>query len=428
MSNLNRRSFLTLAGGAVAMSALGFPMLSFGAGKKVVVIGGGMGGATAAKYIRLADPSIEVTIVEPSANYITCFLSNEVIGGNRELNSLEQQYDGLKKRGITFVQDSASAIDPVAKKVTLKGGQTLTYDACVVSPGIRFKPGGIEGYDESVYDKMPHAWKAGPQTLLLRDQVRAMKDGGTVLIVAPPDPFRCPPGPYERASQICWYLKHNKPKSKVIVLDAKKTFSKQGLFTRGWERYYGFNSANTMIEWYNSDAGGLVTRVDAKTMTVAAALDFQGDVINVIPPQQAGDIAHVSDLVDDKGWCPVNPATFESTKHKDIYVVGDACSAAPLPKSGYAANSEGKVCAAAVVASLNGKPAPVPSYLNTCYSLITPDDGVSVAAVYRMEAGKLISVKGAGGGTPMTASDEFRKREVQYAYSWLKNITHDTFG
>lgn len=430
MSNINRRSFLTLAGGTIAATAVGFPMVSFGAGKRVVVVGGGIGGATAAKYIRMADPSIEVTIVEPNKTYHTCFLSNEILGGNREFKTIQFGYEGLKKRGIKVIHEMAMGIDPAAKNVTLKGGKKLAYDACIVSPGVSFKWDAIEGYDAKVAEKLPHAWKAGPQTMLLHDQLRAMKDGGNVIIVAPPNPFRCPPGPYERASQIAWYLKNNKPKSKIFILDNKKKFSKQKLFTAGWARHYGFNTDNSMIEWISGEAGGKVTRVDAKKMIAVAEVDFDGDVINVIPPQQAGKIAFAGDLVDKKGWCPIKPDTFESARHNDIYVVGDAAVAAPLPKSGYAANSEAKVCAAAVVAKLNGKPSPVPSYVNTCYSIVAPGDGMSVAMVYRFDkkTGKVIKVKGSGGLTPMDASEAMRAREVSYAHSWFKNITHDTFG
>jgi len=429
MSNINRRHFLTLAGGTLAATALGFPMLSFGASKHVVIVGGGMGGATAAKYIRMADASIEVTIIEPNKTYYTCFLSNEVLGGGRDIKSIQFGYGGLKKRGINVIHDLVTAIEPDTRKVKISSGKTISYDACIVSPGISFNWDAIEGYDAKVAEKLPHAWKAGAQTALLRDQIRAMPDGGKVIIVAPPNPFRCPPGPYERASQIAWYFKNNKPKSKIIILDNKAKFSKMGLFTAGWERHYGYNTNNSMIEWISGSGGGKVTRIDAKNMTAVADVDFEGDVINVIPPQKAGKIAFVADLVDKKGWCPVNQGTFESTRHKDIYVVGDASVASPLPKSGYAASSEAKVCAAAIVAKLNGKSAPVPSYVNTCYSILTPDDAISVAMVYRMGAkGKIIKVEGSGGLTPTDATDVMRKREVTYAHSWFKNITNDTFG
>jgi sulfide dehydrogenase [flavocytochrome c] flavoprotein subunit len=429
MTQITRRKFLTLAGGTLAIGSLGFPYLSLAGNRQVVVVGGGIGGATAAKYIRMADAGIDVTLIEPNKFYYTCFMSNEVLAGHRSIDSLKFGYDGLRAHGVKVIHDLASGIDPVAKKVTTKSGQTLSYDRCIVSPGISLKWGAIEGYTPEAAEKMPHAWKAGPQTVLLRKQLEAMPDGGTMLIVAPPNPFRCPPGPYERACQVGSYFKQHKPKSKILVLDQKPKFSKFGLFQDAWTRHYGYGKQDGMIDWISGDGGGKVTRVDPKTMTVEAAVDFEGDVINVIPPQQAGKIAFDADLVDKTGWCPIKGRTFESTLHKDIYVVGDAAIAAPLPKSGYAANSEAKVCAAAVVASLNDQPAPEPSWVNTCYSLVTPDEGISVAMVYKLdEKGKISKIKGSGGLTPKEVDPVMRKREARYAHSWLANITHDTFG
>lgn len=430
MNTINRRHFLAITGTTLATAALGFPMLALGAGKQVVIIGGGVAGATCAKYLRLMDESLKVTVIEPRKTYHTCFMSNEVLGGGRDIKTIQFGYDGLRKHGIEVIHDVASNIDPVAKKVVTGSGSTLRYDACVVAPGIDFNWDAIEGYDARVAEKLPHAWQAGAQTTLLQNQIRAMRDGGTVIIAAPQNPFRCPPGPYERASQIAWYLKNNKPRSKILILDPKPKFSKMGLFEAGWKRYYGYKSANSMIEWIGEKDGGEVTQVNAKAMSVFATSDYRGDVINVIPPQQAGKIAFDANLVDeDNGWCPVDHASFESKLHRDIYVIGDATIAAPMPKSGYAANSQAKVCAAAIVAKLQGKSTPVPSYVNTCYSLITPDDGISVAMVYRLGSkGKIEKVKGAGGLTPKDASDAMRQREVTYAYSWFENITRDIFG
>ena len=403
MSPLNRRQFLTLSGGVLTAAALGFPRLSLGANQRVVV--------------------------EKKNTYHTCFMSNEVLSGVRDISSIEFTYDGLEKHGIQVLNTEATGIDPAAKKVSIKDGKALDYDVCIVSPGIDFQWDAIEGYNAQVAEQLPHAWQAGPQTKLLRDQLHAMRDGGTVVIAAPPDPFRCPPGPYERASQIAWYLKNHKPKSKIIILDPKEKFSKMGLFTAGWKRYYGYGTDNSLIEWIGVDAGGEVARVDAKQLTVHAGSAVKGDVINIIPAQNAGKIAFTTGLVNDAGWCPVNQKTFESKIHADVYVIGDASVAAPMPKSGYAANSQAKVCAAAVVAKLQGKAAPVPSYVNTCYSLITPEDGISVAMVYRLgKDGTIEKVDGAGGLTPGDSSDAMRKREVEYAYSWFKNITHDSFG
>ncbi|RCX33083.1 FCSD flavin-binding domain-containing protein [Thioalbus denitrificans] len=431
MSKFNRRDFIKLTGSAaVAGMVVGFPQIVGAAGKKVVIVGGGIGGTTAAKYIRMADSSVEVTLVEPNADYHTCFMSNEVLAGERSIDSIRFTYDGLKGHGVNVVKDSVTAIDPAARTVTTAGGQTLSYDRCIVAPGISLLYDSVPGYSAEVAETVPHAWKAGPQTVTLRKQLEAMPDGGTVVIVAPPNPFRCPPGPYERASLIAHYLKNNKPKSKVLILDPKDKFSKQGLFTAGWKKFYGYGTDNSMIEWISGAAGGKVESFDAGSMTLQAAVEsYKGDVINIIPAQRAGTIAQTAGLTDDSGWCPVNPKTFESTVHAGIHVVGDASIASPLPKSGYAANSEAKVCAAAVVDLLNGKEPGQPSYVNTCYSIVGKDHGISVAAVYRLgDDGKIASVEGAGGLTPGDASEEMLKREVTFAHSWFNNITHDTFG
>jgi sulfide dehydrogenase [flavocytochrome c] flavoprotein subunit len=432
MSNLSRRHFLQFAAGTAAASVIGFPaIIHAAASKRVVVVGGGAGGATAAKYIHMTDPTIEVTLIDPQSHYYTCFMSNEVLAGQRSIDTIKFGYNNLAKQGIKVVPSLVTAVDPVAKKVTTQSGENFSYDRLVMSPGIDFKWDALEGYDESMAEKLPHAWQAGRQTTLLREQLVAMPDGGTVIIVPPPNPFRCPPGPYERASLIAHYLKQHKPKSKVLILDAKEKFSKQDLFIQGWQNLYGYGTDNSLIEWLPPSKEGKVVRVDANKMTVYAG-EFEdphkGNVINVIPPQQAGKIAHLAGLVDDKGWCPVDKKTFESTLQPDIHVIGDACIATAMPKSGYAANSQAKVCAVAVVAALQGKEMGTPSYLNTCYSIIGKDYGISVAAVYRLEGDVIASVKGAGGLSPFDASAEDRKREVWYAHSWFKNITQDMFG
>jgi len=428
MTAFSRREFLKLAGVSSSLGVLGLtPMAARGQAPKarVVVVGGGYGGAIAAKYLRMADPNLKVTLIEKNKSFISCPLSNEVLSGERGLESLTFGYDALaKKHGVDMVFDEVVEIDAKAKKVKVAGGSTLEYDKLIVSPGVDFKYEAIKGYSQAVAEKeMPHAWKAGPQTLLLRKQITAMPDGGKVIIVAPPNPFRCPPGPYERAAQIAHYLKQHKPKSKVIILDPKDNFSKQGLFETGWKQYYG-----SMIEWVSGAAGGNVEAVDAAAMTVQAQIEqFKGDVINVIPPQKAGAIALAAGLADAKGWCPVNPQTFESTLHKDVYVIGDSCIAGEMPKSGYAANSEAKVAAAAIIAAINGAPLPETSYVNTCYSVIAPDYGISVAGVYRLQDGSIKSVPDSGGVSPASAAPRVRALEAQYAYSWFKNITADMF-
>jgi sulfide dehydrogenase [flavocytochrome c] flavoprotein subunit len=426
MENLKRRNFIKLGGTSVIAGAAGLsiPSIVLGATRKVVVIGGGAGGTIAAKYIKKADSTIDVTLIETNKTYHTCFMSNEVIGGNRRIESLKYEYEGLKKRGINVAHSNASAIDVDNKSVVTADGVSLSYDRLIVSPGISLKLGTIEGYNEEATLNMPHAWKAGSQTSLLRRQLEEMDNGGVVIIAPPGNPFRCPPGPYERVSQIAHYLKHFKPKSKILVLDAKDKFSKQGLFTQGWKARY-----DGMIDWVpGTDTGGGVTSVSPNNMTVSTDFeDFKGDVINVIPPQQAGLIAQSSGLTDSSGWCPVHLDTFESAIHKEIHVIGDACVATGMPKSGYAANSQAKVCAAAIVASLNETEMATPSYVNTCYSLIAPDYGISIAAVYRLtdDRSKIASVS--GGLTPSNASAETLQREVQYAYSWYDNIMADMF-
>ncbi len=430
MSNtFSRRKFIKGVGVAGAVSAVGVPYLAFGAGKKVVVVGGGTGGATAAKYIRLADPSIEVTLIEANKNYYTCYMSNEVLSGDRTMDSIKFGYAGLEKHGIKVVFDTVTGIDAAAKKVSTKGGEAFAYDRCVVAPGVDFKWDAIEGYDAAVAEEIPHAWKAGSQTETLRKQLEAMNDGGTVVITAPENPFRCPPGPYERASQIAHYMKQHKPKSKVIILDSKQKFSKQKLFIQGWEKLYGYGTNNSMIEWQpGPDAA--VTEINAGGSVALTSFgdEIKADVLNVIPPQKAGAIAATAGLTDDSGWCPINLHTFESTIHPNIHVIGDASIAKGMPKSGYAANSEAKVCAASVVAMLNGKEAPIPSYVNTCYSIVGEDYGISVAAVYRLAKDGSKIEKVSGGLTPDDASADHHKREVDYAYSWMKNITTDVFG
>ena len=425
MNKINRRSFIKAASTAAAVSAIGFPVIAAAGGKKqVVIVGGGTAGATAAKYIRRADKSVEVTLIEPNKHYYTCYLSNEVLGGDRKLDSLKFGYDGLRAHGVTVVHDTVTAIDARGHKVTTAGGKSFSYDRCIVAPGISFRD-NIEGYDAAAMERFPHAWKAGQQTALLRKQLEAMKDGGTVVIAPPPNPFRCPPGPYERACQIGHYLKNHKPKSKIIILDKKDKFSKQGLFTQAFERHY-----KGMIEWRKAaDTGGGVMRVNARAGTVSTDFeDMKPDVANIIPAQKAGDIAATAGLTDDSGWCPVTGKTFESTIHKDIHVIGDAAIQSPLPKSGYAANSEAKVVAAAVVDLVNGREPGTPSWVNTCYSIVAPNDGISVAMVYNLVDGKVAKVKGSGGLTPMDSSAEDRAREVLYAHSWFNNITSDIFG
>lgn len=437
MSEFTRRKFLK-AGVAVTAAGASLSYGSFaigGSNKKVVIVGGGIGGATAAKYIRMMDSSVDVTLIEANKNYYTCFLSNEVISGERSIDSIRFGYTGLKNHGVNVVNDVVTGIDAGKQVVKTAGGDSFKYDRCIVSPGVDFKWDAIEGYDAKVAETTPHAWKAGTQTVTLRKQLVDMKDGGTYVIVPPTNPFRCPPGPYERVAQVAHYFKFNKPKSSILILDPKARFSKFGLFNAGWARHYGYDPKNPtgpgMIKWINSDAGGIVSSYDAASKTVSAdAGDFKGDVVNIIPPQKAGKIAFIAGLTNDNGWCPINGKTFESTIHKNIHVIGDSSIASPMPKSGYAANTQAKVVAAAVVALMYGRSTPTPSFANTCYSIIGPGDAISVAMIYAYDekSGKIIKVKGSGGLTPSKFDPVLREREVQYTYSWFNNITSDTFN
>jgi sulfide dehydrogenase [flavocytochrome c] flavoprotein subunit len=430
MNKITRRNFLKLTGAGAAASALGYAggaraAIPSGIKARVVVIGGGFGGATAAKYLRIADPSIQVTLVEPNTKFVTCPFSNLVLGGLRTMDSITHGYDALRnKHGVNVVHDLVTAIDPAKKTVTLKSGKHLSYDRLIVSPGIDFKWNAIAGYDEKASAVMPHSWKAGPQTILLKKKLEAMKNGGTVVMVAPPNPFRCPPGPYERASMIAHYLSKHKPKSKIIILDPKDDFSKKGLFMDGWAKVYP-----GMIEWVAGAKGGKVKSVNTKTMTIEGELDkYKADVANVIPPQTAGSIAIKAGLANGSGWCPVDPKTFESKIHKGIHVIGDASIAGDLPKSGFAANSEAKIAANAIASLLRGDTVHDASYVNTCYSLIAPDYAISVAGVYRVTEQGVKSIPGSGGVSPKDADAGFRANEARYTLGWYASISADVWG
>jgi sulfide dehydrogenase [flavocytochrome c] flavoprotein subunit len=429
MSEQTRRTFLQTVGSVGAASAvLGWPAIGFGGAAKgrVVVVGGGFGGASCAKYLRRLAPELEVTLVEPNTQFVTCPFSNAVLGGLYDLDYLTRDYTALRtKHGVDVVHATVTEIDPAGKTLRLDNGSTRAWDRLVVSPGIALKWGAIEGYDEAASTAMPHAWKAGEQTLLLRRQLEAMPDGGVVVMSAPRDPFRCPPGPYERASLIAHYLKQAKPRSKILLFDAKEAFSKQGLFVQGWQALYP-----GLIEWIPESQGGAIESVDVAGMTVQPTFGEaqKGDVVNIIPPQTAGRIAVDAGLADDSGWCPVDQRTFESKQHAGIYVIGDAAIANPMPKSGFSASSQGKVCATAIVAALRGEAMPEPSYVNTCYSLVGPDYGISIAAVYRVGDAGIMGVEGAGGVSPADADAAFRRDEARYAVGWYASITSDIWS
>ncbi|MEE9140939.1 MAG: FCSD flavin-binding domain-containing protein [Alphaproteobacteria bacterium] len=419
-----RREFLMAIGAAGA--AVSLKGCARAAKPRVVVVGGGFGGASCAKYINRIDPGIDVVVVERNREYVTCPFSNNVIGGLRTLGSLTHGYEGLGARdGITVVIDTATAVDAQARTVSLAGGNRLAYDRLVLSPGIAIRWGALDGYDEAAAEAMPHAWKAGPQTLLLKRQLAAMEDGGTVVIAAPEYPYRCPPAPYERASMVAHYLKTNgKARSKIVILDAKDTIPKQALFEQGWGRFY-----EGMIEWVPRGQGGTATRVDPATKTVyAEAGEFKADVACIVPPQSAGGIAISAGAADEDGWCPIDPWTLESTLRPGVHVLGDSCIAGAMPKSGFSANSQAKVCAAAIVALLNDSQPPEPVFMNTCYSTIAPDYGISIYGAYRATEHAIVAVLGSVSLSPLDAPDEVRKAEFEYAQGWLASMTGEMFG
>src|SRR3954462_15273616 len=381
----SRRDFLKTAVAGASAAVLPLPAIAQGAGGRVVVVGGGFGGATCARFIRRIDPRIAVTLVEASPTFTACPFSNLVIVGLRDLKAQEFGYDKLTADQVTVQISPATAIDTQGRNVTLGNGASLPYDRLVLSPGIDIRWDGLPGYTEAAAERMPHAWKAGEQTLLLRRQLEAMEDGGRGVISAPANPFRCPPGPYERASLIAYYLKGKKPKSKLILLDAKDAFSKQRLFQNAWKELY------PNLEWVSLSSGGKVTSVEPASKTVVT--DFsrhQAAVANIIPPQKAGRIADLAQVADRSGWCPVDAMTFESKQQPNVHVVGDAAIMGAMPKSAFSANAQAKVCAAAVAKLLASGKRDEPRLINTCYSLVSPDYGISVANVYRPKDGVLV--------------------------------------
>jgi sulfite dehydrogenase len=411
---MQRRQFLKVAG---ALSVAGCAGVG-SAKQRVVVIGGGYGGATAAKYLRMWDARIDVVMVERENMFTSCPMSNLVLGGNRSMEDIRRGYDGLRKHGVQVVNDQANAVDAGKKVVRLQRGGDLTYDRLIVSPGIDFNFNEIEGY-QAAQAGILHAWKAGEQTIALRRQLEAMKDGGVYVLAIPLAPYRCPPGPYERASQVAHYFKKAKPRSKILLLDANPDVTSKGpLFKRAWEELY-----KGMIEYRGS---AKVVAVDAKSMNVRTEFDtVKGDVLNVVPPQRAGDIAVKAGLITHNNrWCDVDWRTLESKAAKGVHVLGDSTlSAAGMPKSGHMANQQAKVCAAAVIELLNGRaPNPVPVMTNTCYSFVSDQEVIHVASVHQYNAAQntILPVKGAGGVS--TARNEL---EGIYGWSWAQNIWAD---
>jgi NADPH-dependent 2,4-dienoyl-CoA reductase/sulfur reductase-like enzyme len=422
MSLCTRRSFSQLAGAACLATPCARAHAS-GSSPRIVIIGGGVGGATVARYLSMSPKPLDILLVEPKKQYTTCFFSNLYLAGLRSVESLTFGYDALADRhGVRVIHDRASTIDPIAKTVRLDGGTTLAYDRLIASPGIAFRPNALAGYDESAEQIMPHAWMAGPQTQLLRRQLEDMPDGGVFTLVAPPEPYRCPPGPYERASMVAAYFKAHKPRSKILILDTKDTYFEQEFFQDAWNRHYP-----GMIEWLPAEFLGPIERVDAKTRSLhTAAQIFKSDVANVIPAQMAADFAQRADLADSTGWCPVDPATFESTLHPGIHLVGDAISPGDMPKSAFAANLQAKACAFAIEAALTGADRSRPFLYNTCYTFFAPNDAISDAINFKIAKNRIAIADIEF--SRLDESDAVRAGTVNEADAWYEAFTRDIFG
>jgi len=390
---------------------------------RVVVVGGGFGGAACARALKRLDAKVQVTLLEPNRIFTACPFSNEVIAGLRQLEAQQFGYEKIAADGIGVIAQAATKIDAAAHSVALADGTSLGYDRLVLSPGIDFNFGALPGYDEAAAMKMPHAWKAGEQTILLRRQLEAMDDGGTVVLAVPANPARCPPAPYERASLIAHYLKTKKPRSKVLILDAKDTFSQQKLFERAWKELYG-----EMIERVALSQGGRVTSVDPSTSTIVTEFgNYTPQVANVIPPQRAGRIADIAGASDHTGWCPINPVTFESKLAPNIHVIGDACLGGGIPKSAAAASAQGKACADAIASLLAGKPPQAPKLTGVCYNIAAPGYGFSLAGIYQPRDDIFAESEG-GATSPLDAPRELRAREADEAQRWFATITADAYG
>jgi NADPH-dependent 2,4-dienoyl-CoA reductase/sulfur reductase-like enzyme len=412
------------AGALAASGMLAMPAIAQ-AKPKVVVVGGGPGGATVAKYVAQdSKGAIEVILVEPSKQFVTCFHSNLYLGGFRDLKSITHGYADLaKKHGVKLAKTGAASIDRDKKVVKLANGASVNYDRLVLAPGIDLKFDSVPGYSEAASQQMPHAWKAGPQTQLLKRQLDSLKDGALIVMIAPPNPYRCPPGPYERASMMAHVLKaKGHKKSKIVILDPKPNFSKQALFVQGWERHYPGK-----IEWQDPKMHGGIKNVDPKTLTVNTDLgEYKAQLVNVIPAQMAGKIARDAGLANDTGYCPIKPENMQSAMDANIYIVGDACIPGDMPKSAFSANSQAKVAAMAIRGELIKSPTFPARYTNTCWSLIETDDTVKIGGRYEPKDGKIAAVE-----TFLSKTDEspdLRKQTQEENMGWYKGITADIFG
>jgi len=418
---LTRRDVARGIAASAAAAALPCPLFAQSAAR-IVVIGGGFGGASCARTLLRLDSKLQVTLIEPNRIFTACPFSNEVIAGLRELPAQQFTYERIAAEGVNVVPQAAAKVDPQARIVGLADGSSLSYDRLVLTPGIDLRFDALPGYDEAASEKMPHAWKAGEQTTLLRRQIEAMEDGGVVVIAVPAAPLRCPPAPYERASLIAHYLKTRKPRSKILILDAKDGFSQQKLFEAAWKELYP-----GLIERIALSQGGRVTSVDPATGTIVTDFgNYTAQVASVIPPQKAGRIAEIAGAADNTGWCPIDPVSFSSRLVPNIHVIGDACIAGQIPKSASAANAQGNACAAAVVNMIAGKSPDMPRLTGACYNTVAPGYAFSLSGIYQPKDSQFAEVEGTT--SPVNAPREVRQREAERAENWFKTITVDSFG
>jgi sulfide dehydrogenase [flavocytochrome c] flavoprotein subunit len=419
---VDRRRLIQAAAASAAAAA--FPKPSIAQGKpRVVIVGGGFGGASCARALRKIDPKIAVTLVEARPVYTAPPHSNAVLAGLADLKSLQFGYDALKAMGVDVIFSPLAGIDHRKHLLLLGDNRNVLFDRLVVSPGISFQPDGLEGYDTAAMAVMPPAFTSNDEIEILHRQLVAMNDGDAVIITVPVNPARCPPAPYERASLIAHYLKHNKPRSKVIVLDAKESFTMQKLFQAAWQELYP-----GLIEWVGLSDGGAPRRVDVKTRTVTTDFDkFTGGVVNIIPPQRAGDAAKIAGVADRTGWCPVDPLTFESTLREGVHVIGDAAIAGAMPRSASAAQSQGAICAAAIAVLLSGRKPATPILRSSCFSLIAPDYAILQRGSYKPVDGQYVEAE----PVVISAADaprSTRAKEAKEADDWFHSITRETFG
>ena len=423
LMELNRRYFV---GGVGALATTLAAPISFASGHgkpRVIIIGGGAGGATAARYIaKDSEGAIDVTLIEPTRSYYTCFFSNLYIGGFREIASIGHSYGTLAwEYGINVVHDWAVGVDRDAKTVSLAGGGSLNYDRLVLSPGIDFVEGSVAGWDLTSQNKMPHSYKAGSQTELLKAQIDSMPKGGVYAMVAPPNPYRCPPGPYERICMVAHHLKATNPTAKIIIADPKPKFSKMALFQEGWANNY-----DGMIDWVGKEFGGDNVSVDPDAMTVSIDGEItKVDACNVIPAMKAGRICEIAGVTEGN-WAPVSAHTMQSRMDENIHILGDSSSQGDMPKSGFSANSQAKVAAMAIRGALTGSKVFPAKYSNTCWSLIDTNNGVKVGATYEGTDEKIAKVSGFISKTGEDAA--LRKTTYEESLGWYSGITSDMFG